>query len=224
MRLGDARHPFIMVVGVVGDIHDISLREPPSPQVYLSSRRGLPSAGSIVVRYTGAPGAIVTSVREIVTSLDKTLPVYDVQSIEEVMAAARVGDRFTMTLLSSFALLALVLAALGTYGVIAYGVTERTREIGVRMALGARATNVLAMVLREGMILFVVALPIATLGVWWTSHVLTALLFGVAAFDPTTIGGAAATLAAVTIAACYIPARRAARVDPTVALRGNAAS
>jgi putative ABC transport system permease protein len=176
------------------------------------------------VRYAGTPGAIVTSVRGIVTSLDKTLPVYDVQSIEEVMAAASVADRFTMTLLSSFAVLALVLAALGTYGVIAYGVTERTREIGVRMALGARATNVLAMILGEGMILFVVALPIATLGVWWTSHALSALLFGIAAFDPATIGGAAATLAAVTVAACYIPARRAAHVDPTVALRGDASS
>jgi putative ABC transport system permease protein len=224
MRLGGAQRPFITVVGVVGDVHDMSLREPPSPQVYLSSRQGLPSAGSIVVRYAGTPGAIVTSVRGIVTSLDKTLPVYDVQSIEEVMAAASVADRFTMTLLSSFAVLALVLAALGTYGVIAYGVTERTREIGVRMALGARATNVLAMILGEGMILFVVALPIATLGVWWTSHALSALLFGIAAFDPATIGGAAATLAAVTVAACYIPARRAAHVDPTVALRGDASS
>jgi putative ABC transport system permease protein len=226
MRLGGAQGPLITVVGVVGDISDISLREPPAPQVYLSSRQGLPSAGSIVVRYAGAGAgaSIVSGVRRIVTSLDKTLPVFDVQSIEEVMAAASVGDRFTMTLLSAFALLALVLAALGTYGVIAYGVTERTREIGVRMALGARAAEVLAMILREGLVLFAVALPIALLGIWWTNRALTALLFGVTSFDPATIGSAVATLAAVTAAACYVPARRAARVDPTVALRGESAT
>jgi ABC-type antimicrobial peptide transport system permease subunit len=126
-----------------------------------------------------------------------------------------------MMLLSAFAFLALVLAALGTYGVIAYGVAERTREIGVRMALGARAGEVLTMVLREGMVLFAVALPIALLGIWWTNRALTGLLFGIPASDPATIFAAVATLAGATAIACYVPARRAAHVEPQSALRAE---
>lgn len=219
LRLGGATQPLFTVVGVVGDIHDLSLREAPNPQVYLSSRQGLPSAGSIVIRYDGARASIVEGVRGIVRSLDKSLPVYDVQSIEDVMAAASVGERFTTALLSSFAVLALVLAALGTYGVIAYGVAERTREIGVRMALGARSGDVLAMVLRRGMRLFAIALPIAFVGVWWSNRALAGLLFGVVPSDPATIAAAIGTLAAATAVACFVPALRASRVDPTVAIK-----
>ena len=219
LRFGRPPQPFFTVVGVVGDIHDLSLREPPGSQVYVSSRQGLPTAGSIVIRYDGARASIVEGVRGIVRSLDKTLPVYDVQSIEDVMAAASVGERFTTALLSSFAVLALVLAALGTYGVIAYGVAERTREIGIRMALGARSGDVLAMVLREGMLLFAIALPIASVGVWWSNRALAGLLFGVVASDPATITAAAGTLAVATAVACFVPALRASRVDPTIAIK-----
>ena len=219
LRLGGATQPSFIVVGVVGDIHDLSLREPPNPQVYVSSRQGLPSAGSIVIRYDGARGSIVEGVRGIVRSLDKTLPVYDVQSIEDVMAAASAGERFTTALLSSFAVLALVLAALGAYGVIAYGVAERTREIGIRMALGARSGDVLTMVLREGMQLFAIALPIAFVGVWWSNRALAGLLFGVVASDPATIAAAVGALAVATALACFVPALRASRVDPTIAIK-----
>ncbi|HMA24953.1 MAG TPA: FtsX-like permease family protein, partial [Gemmatimonadaceae bacterium] len=218
-RFGRPPQPLFTVVGVVGDIHDLSLREPPSMQVYVSSRQGLPSAGSIVIRYDGARASIIEGVRGIVRSLDKTLPVYDVQSIEDVMVAASVGERFTTSLLSSFAILALVLAALGTYGVIAYGVAERTREIGVRMALGARSGDVLAMVLRQGMLLFAIALPIAFAGVWWSNRALAGLLFGVVASDPATIAAAVGTLAVATAVACLVPALRASRIDPTVAIK-----
>jgi ABC-type antimicrobial peptide transport system permease subunit len=154
-----------------------------------------------------------------VASLDKTLPVFDVQSIEDVVAAATVGERFTTTTLTVFALLALVLAALGTYGVIAYGVAERSREIGVRMALGAQRSEVLLMVVGQGMRLFAIALPIALAGIWWTNRALASLLFGVAPSDLPTQAIALATLAIATAAACLIPARRAARVDPTTAIR-----
>jgi predicted permease len=220
LRLGGAQTPLFTVVGVVGDIRDASLREPPHPQAYISARQGLPGSGSIVVRYTGVvPGTVVGGVRRIVSSLDKTLPVFDVQTIDEVMRVASRGDRFTMTLLSGFAFLALVLAALGTYGVIAYGVAERTREIGVRMALGARASEVRSMVLREGMALFAIALPFALIGIWWARRALGGLLFNLPVSDPATISAAVLTLALATTAACYVPARRASRVDPTIAMR-----
>jgi putative ABC transport system permease protein len=220
LRLGGLQSPLFTVVGVVGDIRDGSLREQPRAQAYVSSRQALPCCGSIVVRYSGvAPGTIVGGIRQIVSSLDKSLPVYDVQTIDDVMSAASLGDRFTMTLLSCFAFIALVLAALGTYGVIAYGVAERTREIGVRMALGARAGEVRAMVLREGMALFVIALPFALLGMWWARQALGRLLFNLPVSDPTTILTAVGTLAAATAVACYVPARRASRVDPTIAIR-----
>jgi putative ABC transport system permease protein len=219
VRFGGPQTPLFTVVGVVGDVRQISLREPSAPEVYISTRQGLATAGSIVIDYQDAPAPIVTGVRRIVASLDKGLAVADVQSIEDVMAAASVGDRFTATMLSAFALLALVLAALGTYGVIAYGVAARTREIGVRMALGAQRSEVLAMVVREGMVLFAIALPIAFAGIWWTNRALASLLFGVLPTDLPTQLVAIATLAVATALACAVPARRAARVDPTTAIR-----
>jgi putative ABC transport system permease protein len=219
LRFGGPQTPLFTVVGVVGDVRSISLREAPVPEVYVSSRQRFATAGSIIIDYGGAPGPIVTGVRRIVATLDKRVPVADVQLVEDVMAAAAVGDRFTTTVLSSFALLALVLAALGTYGVIAYGVAERTREIGVRMALGARRSEVVAMVLREGLRLFALALPIALAGIWWSSRAIASLLFGVLATDLSTQAVALGTLAVATTVACLIPARRASRLDPTIAIR-----
>jgi putative ABC transport system permease protein len=121
--------------------------------------------------------------------------------------------------LASFALLALVLAALGTYGVIAFGVAERTREIGVRMALGAQRREVVTMVVRDGMRLFAFAMPIAFAGIWWSNRAIATLLFGVLPSDLPTQAVALGTLAVATAVACAIPARRASRVDPTVAIR-----
>jgi ABC-type antimicrobial peptide transport system permease subunit len=174
---------------------------------------------SLVVNYDGSPDGVIAGVRRIVAELDSSLPVYDVQRIEDVLDRASVGERFTMSLLSAFAVLALVLAALGTYGVIAYGVAERTREIGVRMALGARAGEVLAMVMREGARLFTLALVIAAAASWWATRALSGLLYGVTATDPATLAAAVFTMALATALACYLPARRAARVDPTIAMR-----
>jgi predicted permease len=219
MRLGGPRGSLVTIVGVVGDVRDASLKEDPHPQVFLSTRQGLPSSVNLVVRYTGAPDGVVTGVRRIVGSLDRSLPVYDVQTIEDVLAKASVSERFTTSLLSGFAALALVLAALGTYGVIAYGVAERTREIGIRMALGARANEVLAMVLREGVALFSAAIVIAAVLSWWATRAIAGLLYGVGATDPLTIVTAVAAMAIATGIACYVPARRAARVDPTTAIR-----
>jgi ABC-type antimicrobial peptide transport system permease subunit len=163
---------------------------------------------------------VLTGVRRAMASLDPTLPIFGVQTIDEVMATANRSDRFTTLLLSAFSTLALLLAAVGTYGVIAFGVTERTREIGVRMALGAQSSGVLAMVLREGVVLLAFALPIATLGVWAASRGLRGLLFGISPVDPLTLSAAVGTLLGATLLACYLPARRAAKVDPLIAIRG----
>jgi putative ABC transport system permease protein len=143
-----------------------------------------------------------------------------VQTIGEVMSAATRSDRFTTVLLASFSVLALLLAAVGTYGVIAFGVSERTREIGVRIALGAETSGVLAMVLREGIVLMGVALPVAMLGIWFASRGIRGLLYGVSPVDPPTVIAAVGTLFVATLLACYIPARRAASVDPLIAIRG----
>jgi putative ABC transport system permease protein len=219
LRLGGPAQPRFTVVGVIGDIHDLSLRDAPKPEVYISTHQGLPGSGTIVIRYDGAAPSIADGVRRIVSSLDRGVPVFDVQSIEAVMDAARVSERFTTTLLSGFALLALLLAAVGTYGVVAFGVAERTREIGVRMALGARSGDVLGMVLREGVLLFVMALPLALVGVWLAGRMVASLLFGVVSSDPATIAGSVLILGAATAVACFIPALRASRVDPTTAIR-----
>ena len=219
IALGGRSTPLFTVVGVVRDVRDGSLREAPHGQVFLSTQQSPQSSGNLVVQYDGAVGTIVPEIRRIVHGIDKSIPLFDVQTVEDVLARARVGDRFTMLLLSSFSALALLLAALGTYGVMAYGVSERTREIGVRIALGARTADVLRMILREGAMLFIIALPIALAGVWATTRALRSILFGVEPTDPLTLVLSVLALGAATAIACYLPARRAASVDPTTAIR-----
>jgi predicted permease len=219
LQLTNTRSPFITVIGVVGDVRDASLRQPPTAQLFLSAWQSYPTGESLVVEYRGSPQPVLAGVRRVVASLDRTLPLYDVTTVEETIAAASVGDRFTMTLLTAFAVLALLLAAIGTYSVIAYGVAQRTKEIGVRIALGARAGEVLVMIAREGMLLFAMALPIALIAAWWAARAIGGLLFDVAPGDPTTIGLGVAVMAATTAFAVYVPARRAARVDAVTALR-----
>jgi len=208
-----------MVIGVVSDVHDASLRDAPRPQIFLSAEQASPASASVVLRYDGAQEPIVLAMRRIVHSIDAAVPAFDAQTIDEVLEKARLSDRFTTVLLTGFSLLALLLAALGTYGVVAYGVAERTREIGVRIALGARTQDVLRMILREGFTMFVVAIPIALGGVWAAARTLQGLLFGVNATDPSTVALSVAVLGVAAGVACYVPARRAAGVDPTTAIR-----
>jgi putative ABC transport system permease protein len=219
IQLGGGTKPFITIIGVVRDVRDAALRDQPRSQVFLSTQQAPQGGGTLVIQYDGSVAPVVTEVQRIVRGMDKTIPVFDAQTIEDVLDKASVSDRFTMVLLSGFSLLALLLAALGTYGVMAYGVSERTREIGVRMALGARTQDVLGMILREGAVLFAIALPIALGGVWVTTRALQSLLFGVAPTDPTTVALSVIGLAGTTAVACYVPARRAASVDPTIAIR-----
>jgi predicted permease len=176
------------VVGVVGDIHDASMRAAPRPQIYASAQQLMPSTLTVVLRYRGGSGAVLAGMRGAMTTLDPALPIFGVQTIDEVMATANRGDRFTTLLLSAFSTLALLLAAWAR--VIAFGVSERTRD---RRPYGARRAEVgvLAMVLREGVFLLALALPVATL-IWATARGVR-LLFGVSPVDPLTLVGRVGT-------------------------------
>jgi putative ABC transport system permease protein len=158
-------------------------------------------------------------VREQVQSVNSALPVFGEATLDETVSASLAVRRFSMELIALFALTALLLASLGIYGVISYMVSERTHEIGVRLALGAQGTDVMGMVLSQGLRLALAGAGVGLAGALVVSHMMSSLLYGVGPTDPLTFGGVAAALTVVAIAACYIPARRAIRVDPIVALR-----
>jgi predicted permease len=206
---------------VVGVVADARYREIQASRLdlylpYLQSPYG---PKHIVVRTSGDPLALAPSVRAVIREADRDLLAEDVTSMESVVAAALGGPRFGMQLLSAFALAALALAALGTYGVMAFLVGRRTREIGVRMALGARAADVQQLVLGQGLRPVLAGLAAGIVGSLALGRSMSALLFGVAPHDALTMAAAAAVLAASATVACYFPARRAARLDPATALR-----
>ena len=210
------------IVGIVGDVKQWGIRDNPHPERYFPLTMWMQDAGffgTIVARSAVPPTSILTSIRGDVRELDASLAVYHVRTMREVIADAMQGTTLQTFLLGSFAGLALILAAVGLYGVMAYLVTQRTHEIGVRMALGAQQNDVLRLVLRQGMKLTLLGIAIGIAGALALSWLLAALLFGVGARDPLTFVVVPVVLALVALAACYIPARRAARVDPLVALR-----
>jgi len=158
-------------------------------------------------------------VRDAVLAVDPEQPVFDVKTMDERIADATSGTRFNATLLGFFGFVALALAAVGVYGVIAYSVAERTHEIGIRVALGASRGDVAGMVMSQGMAVTAVGLVVGLAGAWFVTRYMTSLLYGIAPRDPATFGVAAGMLGVVALAACYLPARRAMGVDPMVALR-----
>jgi putative ABC transport system permease protein len=174
---------------------------------------------ALVVRGSGNPMALVPAVTQAVLSLDKNLPLYEVQPLSAILRDNVAQQRFTMFLLIAFAGLALALSAIGLYGVLAYMVSRRTQEIGVRMALGAQAGNVLNMVLREGVMAAAAGLGLGLVGALILARLMSTLLFGVKADDPLTFIVVVLLMAGIAVLASYIPARRASRVDPMTALR-----
>jgi len=223
-RIRWARSPqieWITIVGVVGDVKHFGLDLPEEPALYTPYTQINPWKRwmSIAARTQGDPGAAAQTLKQEIWKIDSQLPVTKVRAMSEVAATSFAARRFNMTLLSLFAGLALVLAAIGIYGVMSNAVTQRTHEIGVRVALGARAIDVLKLVIRNGMTLVLIGVVVGLAGAFALTRLMTALLFGVTPMDGLTIGIVSAVLIGAAFLACYIPARRATKVDPLVALR-----
>jgi putative ABC transport system permease protein len=211
------------IVGVVGDTKPGSLSDAQSgAQIYVPHAQdpGWNFMG-LVIRTAGDPAAFATTLRREVQALDKDQPVYSVRTFDDVVANSLGTRRVSMQLFAVFAGAALLLAALGIYGVMAYSVTQRTHEIGIRMALGAQRSDVLGLVIRQGMMLTVIGVGVGLAGAFALTRLITSLLFGVAATDPLTFVAIPLLLLFVALVACYLPARRAARLDPTIALAQN---
>jgi predicted permease len=209
----------VEIVGVVSQIRHDGLDTPARPEVFFPLAQMPFASMTYVVRGTGDPGAFIAAAKREIWSVDPMQTFYDTATVRGLLYASVVRQRFSTTLMSGFAALALVLCATGIYGLISFTTAQRTREFGVRMALGADGHTIRGMVLREGGVLVAAGTLVGFAGAFASSRLLQNLLFEVGPGDPLTLGAVAALLAGVGLAACYLPARRATRVDPIVALR-----
>ena len=215
----DNQPTWIEIVGVVGDVRHVGLDTDVTPEAYVPYTQAPYRFMSIIIRTATEPATLVAAVRSQVQALDPQQPVYDIKTMEEVIGDSLAKRRLNMLLIAIFAAVALLLAAVGIYGVMSYSVVQRTHEIGIRMALGATRGDVLRLVVRQGMFLVVVGLGIGLIAAFMLTKVLDSVLFGVTSKDPITFVVVAGTLMLVALIACYIPARRATKVDPLTALR-----
>jgi predicted permease len=207
------------IVGVVGDVRDLSLGKDPGAMMYVPYDQAPFWGGNVIVRSSLSTASLANTIRQEVQNIDKDLPVTDIALLPEAIDSSMAQPRFRTLLLGLFAVMALVLAAIGIFGVISYSVTRRTNEIGIRVALGAQSADVLKQVLGEGARLAGAGLAVGLAASIVATRFLGTLLFGVKPTDPLTFAAVAVILATVTLAACYLPARGATRVDPLVALR-----
>jgi len=214
-----AGSPWITVIGVIANARTQSLAQAEVPQAYLNLYQTGAKRLAILLRGRFHTAAIADEVRQQVQALDPTLPVYGAQTLDETVSASLSQRRFSMELVGLFALTALLLAGLGIYGVISYVVSERTHEIGIRLALGAQRRNILHIVLRHGLGLAIAGAAVGLICALIVSQLMASLLYGVRPTDPLTFAGVALLFIGVALVACYVPARRAMKVDPMVALR-----
>jgi putative ABC transport system permease protein len=210
---------WLTIVGVVAHVKNYGVDQPSRPEVLLPNKQRPGSGGAIVVRTTNDPLTVAGGLGAAVHAVDPTIPVYDVRTLESVVAENTVSRRLSATLIASFAGLALLLAGVGVYGVMAYSVSQRNHEIGIRMALGAKPEDVLQMIGRHGVLLAGIGIGAGILGAAALTRLIAALLFRVSALDITTYVLGAGTLLVIVILASWIPAKRATRIDPIVALR-----
>jgi putative ABC transport system permease protein len=207
------------IVGIVGDVRDVALSRKPGLTMYVPFAQAPLYGGEVVVRSSLGAASVAAGIRQAVRSIDKNLPVTDIESLNDAVGQSISQERFRTFLLGSFSGLALVLAAIGIFGVISYSASQRTHEIGVRIALGAKRRDVLRLILGQGTKLALLGLGIGSVAAFLASRLMANLLYGVSATDAVTFASVVILLLSVALAACYIPARRAMGVDPMVALR-----
>jgi putative ABC transport system permease protein len=210
---------WLTIVGVVGDVKTAALSSETMPQFYTPVAQDGPIAMSLVIRTALDPSTIARSVQQVVRGIDPTLPVYDVVTMDDRIAKSIGQPRFETTLLSFFAASALFLAAIGIFGVVAHSTAQRTREIGIRMALGADRARVIQTVMRDGLRPVILGIALGLGGAFFVATLIKSALFQVASTDPQSFLIASALLTLVAMAACLVPATRATRVDPAIALR-----
>jgi putative ABC transport system permease protein len=215
----DPKSGWLTIVGIAADARDRAWGEPKPGQLYLPLAQNPSRIVHLIVRSKAAPGRLTSDIRGAIESVDPNQPITMVQPMSDYLAVAVAQKRLNMSLLAFFAMVAGVLAAIGIYGVMGYAVEQRSHEIGIRMALGARPDDVVRMIVRDGMKLALLGLAIGLVGSLIAMKYLESQLYGIKARDPITFAGVAVALALVAFAACYIPARRATKVDPLSALR-----
>jgi putative ABC transport system permease protein len=211
--------PWMQIAGIVKDVKSEGLDAAVMPEMYLPYSQDIVAAMTLVVRTSGDPENSIASVRREVLSIDKDQPVYNISTMKRLLDESIAQRRLNMLLLGAFALLALLLAASGIFGVMAYTVSQRTQEIGIRLALGAQKRDILSLVVWQGMMLSLIGVGIGVGASLALTRFLSSLLYGVSSTDPATFAVIALLLTGVALVACYIPARRALKVDPMVALR-----
>jgi putative ABC transport system permease protein len=223
VRSGGPDTPWSTVVGVVDDVKNGGLDRPAGTELYFSNRQaekaGVGDMYVVMRARSGNPGGLAGAVREQLNEMDSSLPLADVRTMDDVLERAQARPRFLTLLLTLFSMTALAIATVGIYGVVSYSVARRTKEFGLRMVLGAQGGDVLALVMKQGAVMVLIGLAAGLITAFALTRLMASLLFGVAATDAATFASVTAVLAAVALAACYVPARRATRVDPMQTLR-----